>query len=264
MRRRFVLLAALLVAVLALGGCAGTGGMRAESGDDTGELGRVKPSDPADVYVQLAVEYLRSGNFAVALQNAKKAVMVSPRYATAHNVLALVYQRIGERDEAESHFRKAVDLDPKDPFALNAYGSFLCSDGRFEQADGMFQRALQNPLYETPWIAQTNAGVCARQAARIDEAESYLRRALQANPKFAPALLQMAAITFEQGNALSARAYLQRYAEVADHSAESLWLGVRTERALGDRDQEASYRLLLRSRFPDSDQVQLLNESRTP
>ena len=55
-----------------------------------------------------------------------------------------------------------------------------------------------------------------------------------------------------------ARAYLQRYAEVAQHTAESLWLGVRTENQLGDKDQMASYGLKLRAKFPDSEQAKYL------
>jgi len=98
----------------------------------------------------------------------------------------------------------------------------------------------------------------------MGQAETYYRQALRHNKAFAPALLRMASISFEKGNSLSARAYLQRFAEVQDHTAESLWLGIRTETLLGDRDQAASYGLLLRSRYPDSRQVQLLNESRTP
>jgi type IV pilus assembly protein PilF len=267
MKRRARVAAALALGwALGLAGCAGTGGMRLdEGGDATGELGQIKPvSNPADVYIQLAVEYLRNNTYSVALQNAKKAVIVSPDYATAHNVLGVVYQRIGEREQAEKHFRKAVALDPRDPFALNAYGGFLCAGKRFDEADAMFRRALENPLYQTPWVALTNAGMCAAQAGRRDQAEAYLRKGLQANGKFAPALLKMADISYEQGNMLSARAYLQRYAEVAEPTAESLWLGIRAERALGDRDQEASYSLLLRARYPDSNEVQLLNESRTP
>ena len=56
----------------------------------------------------------------------------------------------------------------------------------------------------------------------------------------------------------AARAYLQRYADVAAHTPESLWLGVRTENQLGDDDQMATYRLKLRAKFPDSDEAKYL------
>ncbi|MCG8324683.1 MAG: type IV pilus biogenesis/stability protein PilW, partial [Thiotrichales bacterium] len=60
---------------------------------------------------------------------------------------------------------------------------------------------------------------------------------------------------------LSARGYLQRYTGSNSHNAGSLWLGIQIERALGDRDAEASYALLLRNNFPDSREARLLRES---
>jgi type IV pilus assembly protein PilF len=43
-----------------------------------------------------------------------------------------------------------------------------------------------------------------------------------------------------------------------DLGAQALWLGVRVERRLGDRDAEASYGAQLRRRFPESMQAQWL------
>jgi len=60
---------------------------------------------------------------------------------------------------------------------------------------------------------------------------------------------------------LSARGYLQRYLEQAPHSAKTLWLGIRIERALGDENAVSSYALLLKANFPDSDETGLLLES---
>lgn len=256
-------MALIVVIALFAGGCAQTG-VKPDGVDTLGALGRLDRNSPADVYVQLAVEYMRERQFGEALKNAKKAVIVDPKRSSAHNVLGLIYQRLGESTLAEKAFQEAIRLDPRDPYALNAYGSFLCNDQRFKEADTMFQRAVENPLYSTPAVALTNAGLCAQNAGDLARAEANLRRALRANKRFAPALLAMANITLERDNPLSARAYVQRYAEVAAHTPESLWLGIRAEDALGDRDQAARYATHLQSRFPDSEQVQLLKESRSP
>ena len=74
----------------------------------------------------------------------------------------------------------------------------------------------------------------------------------------------MCDLSFRLGRHLPARGYLQRYAEVARHSPRSLWLGVRIERELDDRDAEASYALQLEKNFPDSAQTKLLLESGAP
>jgi len=251
----------LLAILLAVGGCSKQSTLKDDAGraDATGNIGSplVGPS-PADVYINLSAAYLREGRLTDAFMNAKKAVIVDPKSSNAHYVLALVYQRLGELDPADASYRKAVSLDPRNPAALNAYGQYLCERGKFDEADVYFRRALKNPLYGTPWIASHNAGSCAEMAGDLGRAEQDFRAALQVNPRFGPSLLSMAEISYKTTYYLSARAYLQRYAEVAPHTAESLWLGVRTENQLGDKDQMASYGLKLRSKFPDSEQAKYL------
>ena len=251
-------LAALLLALLAAG-CAQQPLRDGTSDGATGSLGSplAQPS-PADVYIELSAAYLQEEQYSEAFKNAKKAVIVDPGSSNAHYVLALVNQRLGQLEQAEEAYRKAVRLDPRNPAALNAYGSFLCDRKRYEEADGYFRRALENPLYNTPWLALHNAGRCKELAGDFAAAERDFRAALQLNPRFAPSLLGMAQLSFRDGNYLSARAYLQRYAEVAEHSAESLWLGIRTERQLGDQDLMATYSLKLKARFPDSEQAKYL------
>jgi type IV pilus assembly protein PilF len=246
-------------ALLAVGCAKNTLRDDAGNADATGNIGSpLVRASPADVYIDLSGAYLREGRLTEAFMNAKKAVIVDPGLSNAHYMLALVYQRLGELGPAESSYKKAISLDSRNPVALNAYGSFLCELGRFEESDQYFQRALKNPLYSTPWIAWNNAGWCAESAGDSERAEQDYRAALKSNSRFAPSLLGMANVSFENGIYLSARAYLQRYAEVAPHTAESLWLGVRTENQLGDKNQMASYGLKLRTLFPDSEQAKFL------
>ena len=247
-----------LILALVLAGC-GTQSVREVDGGATGELGSpTAESGPADVYIELAGAYLRQGQLTEALKNARKAVIVDSRNANAHYVLGLVQQRLGQLDLADEAYRKAIAVDPRNPDALNAYGSFLCERGRYDDADGYFRKALQNPLYQSPWLALHNAGWCRQRAGDSGAAETDFRAALRANPQFAPSLLSMGELSFDKGVFLSARAYLQRYAEVAPATADSLWLGVRTERQLGDAAQAARYARELRVQFPDSEQARYL------
>lgn len=251
----------LLLATLLVTGCATTG---LRGGDDgTGELGQGGRSGTGagDIYVQLAVEYLRQNQLEGALVNAKKAVDVDPRNAEGHNLLALVYSRIGERELAERYFRSGLEIDPRNAYIHNAYGTLLCGEGRYAEADREFNSALENPLYPARAMTLSNAGYCARESGDLSGAERYFRRALEIDPRLPPALLAMGEVSLANGSYMSARAYVERYHGVAKPTAASLWLGIRTERALGDKDQVASYSLLLRNGFPDSEETQLLRES---
>ncbi len=248
--------AALLLAAALLAGCATGGGTRPAEGTPAAE--RLKA---AELHTQLGIAYMQEGDLKRALDRLQRAVAADPGYARAHTALGILYERLGEHAKAERHHRRAVRLDPKDSYAHNAYGSFLCARGRFAEADGEFRAAAANPLYETPWVALTNAGLCALRAGGRARGERYLREALERNPRFAPALIAMAELSYDAGRYLQARAYLQRYQAVAAHTPRSLWLGVRVERRLGDRDAEASYALLLKRKFPDAQETRLLLES---
>ena len=250
----------LALALVLLSGCA-TQGQIDESENTTGELGREQRKSPAELYVNLGVAYWRNGQTAVALQKLNKAIAVDPEYAQAHNVIALIYQRLGETERAGEHYAQAVRLDPKDPDIRNARGTYLCTQEKYDLAEIEFENALGNPLYPTPWVALTNAGLCAERAGAKEKAETYYRRALTANSTYPQALYQMIEISLEQGNPLSARGYLERYNGVSAATAGSLWLGVQIERRLGDYRRANEYRTQLLKRFPDTLEIQLLKKS---
>ncbi|MGD8312277.1 MAG: tetratricopeptide repeat protein, partial [Gammaproteobacteria bacterium] len=101
-------------------------------------------------------------------------------------------------------------------------------------------------------------GVCAMRIPDLAKAEEFFRQALKHDPNFAPALLNMARLSLAQENYMSARGYLQRYEQVAEHDPESLWLAIRTEYALGNHEAWGRFAVMLKSRFPDSEQAERL------
>ena len=255
------LAATMMILLLGLSGCQ-TSGVRTGPGDATGSLGQTpQKKGTGDVYLRLAIVYMQKGQLGEALKNIKKGLSVDPNNGEAHNVIAIIYNRLGENVLAEKHFKRAKMLQPKNPYTLNAYGSFLCGQKKFKEADILFKAALKNPLYKTPEVALTNAGVCARQNKDLDLAEAYLRRALQHNKKFSVALFQMAKVSYETGDMQAARDFLKRYHEVAKFTPKSLWFGIQVEQKLGNRNAVASYSMQLKGSFPDSTEVKLLKDS---
>lgn len=234
----------------------------AQMGGGGGELQtEYDANEVAQTNTRLGVAYMQEGNFEKALAKLERAREADPNYPVVHNMLGLLYQRLGEHEKAEDSFQQGLRLAPKNANVLNNYGQFLCSRNRYEEALQAFDKAAKNPLNENPARALTNAGTCALLNNDTARAEEFYRRALQANPRHAVALLQMADLQYDKGEFLSARGYLQRHLEVARHSARSLWLGIRIERELGDSDTVSSYALHLKSNFPDSEEARLLRES---
>jgi type IV pilus assembly protein PilF len=219
------------------------------------------PNKAAKIYLQLGVEYMRRGQHDLALKKLEKSLRLDKNYADAHNAIAVLYERLDINDKARQHYQKAVRLKPKGSDIHNNYGQFLCKHGQWEKADKHFRKALENPLYKTPETPYTNAGLCALRYGNPRQAETYFRQALQKNPKFPRALYHMADLTYKQKRYGQARNYLQRYDKIAKPTPKTLWLGIRIERTLNNREAEANYALLLLRHFPDSEETQLLNQS---
>ena len=219
------------------------------------------PERIAAANVELGLAYMQENENDVALQKFEKALKADPDYVPAHIATGLLYQRLGKLDQAEKYYKQALRLEPDNPRALNSYGQYLCQTGKIAESEKYLLKAAENPLYGAPEVAYTNAGICALREGDSVKAEEYFRKALQFNPNVTLALFQMTRISYEKQRYLSARGYLQRYFEASDHSPEVLWLGIRIERELGDKDAVASYSLALRANYPDSDEAQQLLES---
>lgn len=253
MNRPTVRSSGIYIVAAALGACVTSGGF------DPGAF--ENDEDAARYNLELGVAYLEQGRLDLARDKLERALEQNPDSAEVHAAAALMYKQARDYDRAEKHYETAVRLDGKDSGVLNSYAVFLCSRNRFEAAEPIFLQAARNPFYRTPAVAYANAGVCARRMGEPGKAEQYFREALEANPRYEHALLQMADLAYQRKNYLQARAFLQRYADATIATPEALWLGVRTERAMGDSAAAKNYATRLKSEYPESAQTRLLLES---
>ncbi|MFT5426392.1 MAG: type IV pilus assembly protein PilF [Gammaproteobacteria bacterium] len=257
--RKFTLIY-LVIMIIGLTGCDPATIIGSGTSSET-----IKPSvttnNAAEANLRLGIAYMREGEYEKALSKFQRAQEADKNYPPTYNALGILYQRLGDKAKAEEFFKKALSLNSNDAPTLNNYGQFLCQNSRFDEAETAFMKAARNPLYSTPEIALSNAGTCAMLEGNFDVAESHFRNALERNPRVAVALLQMSQLSYEASNHLSARAYLQRYLEISAHTAKSLWLGINIETELGDKNALSSYNLLLKNKFPDSKEAQLLKDT---
>lgn len=237
--------------MLLLAACANTAEREAED---------AKRHRLVETNVQLAANYLQRGQLEFAKEKLEKALSIDPEDVTANNTMALLQWRLKEYAAAEAHFRRAVRVEKNNGEAQNNYGVFLCERGRVEEAVTWFKRAVADQLYPTPAVANQNAGLCLMKTGASDAAEPYFRDALKINPRLAPSLEHMARISWARGKPLAARGFMQRYFEAGADTPETLWLAVRIEKELGHKNEEASYALRLRAKFPESPEAKRLGK----
>ncbi len=246
MRALFVLLAVILLV-----GCTSKG----EGEQTTFQRAR----GIATIHTELAAAYYSRTQYAIALQESGVALQADPTYAPSYNVRALIRMALHEDEQAEADFKHSIKLDKNYSDAYNNFGWFLCQRGRNQESVPQFLEALKNPLYATPEVAYANAGLCAHRAGDLVSADTYLQRALILRPGMPEALFGLADVNFAKGDFASAKSYLLRFQQVIqDMNAEQLWLAIRIERKMRDRNSEASYALQLNKRFPESREAQLL------
>jgi type IV pilus assembly protein PilF len=255
--RNVAALAAVALSVVAIAGCAGNGRGGAQLAGDT----QTNAEKAGELNKQLGTEYLRKGNLALAKEKLERAEKYNPRDAEVHSVLAVLYERLGIPKQVDEHYKAAIRLAPKDPQISNNYAVYLCRNGRNDEGVKRFLEAAQNPLYRTPEIAYTNAGVCFRSEKKYNEAVATFTRALQIRPNNAEAAFQYADLEMERGDLVKSREIVDKYLGTYDATPDLLLTAVRVTTAQGDRVAQDKYTRRLRVEFPNSQQLRTLNES---
>lgn len=213
----------------------------------------------ASLHTQMAIEYSKAGQFGLALDAARRAVLSDANYAPAWLARAYVESLLAQDERAEHDYRNALELDPVNAEANNNFGHFLCERGRAAEAMAFLGRAVGDPLYTSPQTAYYNLGRCSRKLRQSSAAEKYLLVALRMAPDYIPALKELVALYLEQGSVKLASVYhdrLIRHAEIL--GPDDLFMGIEIARSTGDRVRAASYAELLQSRYPDSKETQQL------
>jgi Flp pilus assembly protein TadD len=97
---------------------------------------------------QQGKELLRSGLPAQATVSLEKAKRLEPEKASIREALGIAYYRIARWREAESEFRKLLELSPADGYAHFALGRALQKQGRDDEAAPLLAlaRHLGQPL----------------------------------------------------------------------------------------------------------------------
>jgi type IV pilus assembly protein PilF len=218
-------------------------------------------SDAAELNYQLGARYYRNGDYDLARDRLELALEQDPKNGLAWSALGLTYEALGNIRLAEDAYDNAVRVAPRDYKIQENYAVFLCRQDRFDDARKYFDKAIKAPTNDYAEQTYTNAGVCMLQKPDHVAAEAYLRAALERRPNYGEALLQMSVLSYETGDALRARAFLQRYLDSNMPTAPVLMHGIRIEEKLGDDTARREYTMRLLRDFPDSAEAERIRQA---
>lgn len=248
-----------IATVVALAGCANKDGSTASSNPGAGSAANiVTDSDEtnarkrARLRIELAIGYFEQGQTTVALDEIKQALAIDSTFADAYNLRGLVYMRLDDPGLAEDSFRRAVSLNPRDANALHNYGWLLCQQNRFGDAAAQFTAALAISNYTDRAKTLMTQGVCQLRAGQRAEAERSLTQAYELDAGSPVIGFNLASILAQREEWSRAQFYIRRVNNGPSANAESLWLGIKIERKLNNREALAQLASQLQRRFPQS------------
>ena len=250
----------LLTGLVGVTGCATPGGSTGSGFSQ--EV--ITPSDEPEVRrrarirLELAVNYFEMGKAAVALDEVKQSLVNDPTYADAYNLRGLIYMRLNDIAQAEDSFRRALSLRPLDPNVLHNHAWLLCQQQKYAEADKQFALVLANPTYVARSKTLMAQGLCQARAGDNTVAEQTLLRAYELDAGNPMVGYNLADLLTRRGDLTRAQFYIRRINNSEFANAESLWLGIKIERGLGDTVAVRQLAEQLRKRFPDSRELSAL------
>ena len=217
----------------------------------------VEQEKRAAIRLQLAVDYYQQGQFKVALEEIRQALLVSPNLVDAYSVRALIFMDLNDKQRAEDNFLHALKLAPDNSDLANNYGWFLCQNGKEKESLQYFEKVLKDQSYPTPVKVLGNAGVCSLRLKDIVNAERYFMLGFRLQPANPSINANLAKIYLDKGEYEKAKFYINVVMKAEIMAADVLWLALRIENKLNDQMAVSSLGTQLRRRHPTSKEYEL-------
>ncbi len=249
----------LFICLIGLAGCA--------TQVETLMSNRGSETERINSRIRWAQELIQQGEYEQAKRPLTQALSINDNSKDANNLLGLVFQQQGENELAETYFRKTLAIAEDFSPAQNNFGIFLLLQNRTAEACKHLAIAASDHLYERRLQALENLAICYRTDGKPDAAEATFKQVVRLNPNAGAALLELGDMAFSRSEFGEAFQLFNRYSDLVnrkryEHSAKSLWLGIRLSREGRDPGKAATYALLLKNLYPDSAEYKYYKESR--
>lgn len=160
---------------------------------------KAKEADILDSQKGIARQSLDTGKPQTALQTLRPLLRAHPEDASLQTLMGLTQLALKNSGRAVIYFKSAYKLDPKSSTGLNLSAAYIES-GDYEKARVLLmtlRKRAEKENYATTERIFQNLGMVAVKQKHLAKAESWFQAAIEENPTFVPAHLELARL-YEQ------------------------------------------------------------------
>jgi tetratricopeptide (TPR) repeat protein len=184
-------------------------------------LAKASPDQPLYLYWLGRLDY-DDQRFADAIEKFERVIAVDPSFIRAYDNLGLALDGVGRQREALEAFKKAIERNRKQTFpspwpSLNL-GTMLYRHGRVEEAEPYLREAVNNGRDLAQ--AQYQLAVLLENRGEAERAIEHLTRAAELDPADPKPHYALGRIYRRQGDEQKARAALARFRELDKNRSE--------------------------------------------
>jgi tetratricopeptide (TPR) repeat protein len=169
----------------------------------------------AHMHELIALELAKHGHAAEAIENFRVALQIDPQLPGLHYELAeMLNSSAAGREEAESEYKKALALNPFDEASECRLGDIATQKNDLKEAYDRYTRAVQL----RPDDAEANIGMAKvlTSMGQTEKAEQLLEHAIQLDPTSAVAHFRLSTLYRRTGRTAEAQHEIEEYQEYKD------------------------------------------------
>jgi tetratricopeptide (TPR) repeat protein len=188
----------------------------------------------AEAYSNKGMALRAMKRFGEAVEVYRQAVRLKPSEAGFHFNLANALRDAGHLFDAESAYRRAIHLRPRYTAAISGLATALDSEGRAAEVLELVDRALADLPNEAK--LHLRRGRSLYHLRRLPEAAAAFRRAIELEPLFGEAHLQLSYMMRHETRDAEVEAAIRLFADDAASIEARIFAGFAAGKALTDLD----------------------------
>lgn len=138
----------------------------------------------------LGLAYLKTGRIQEAISNLQKLLALDQENAQAYYLIGNAYEKSKNTLKAIESYQNSLKYFPENVKALNSLGNLYYASGNYREAMDVYYKAMSINSWNTG-VLNNLADINLYQMKNINEAKSLLNKAVQFDPDFIPALINL-------------------------------------------------------------------------